>query len=95
MKTEATRRAQRKIELDTPCTIEELARFIGAGVSTIYRHRALGYQFQYPRIKRTTPRHYLAWASEEQPQESPETKARREHELHRLHSDADKSHAQP
>lgn len=56
----------RVITQDSVCNMSELASFLGIGRTTIYQHTRLeedAYQLQYPRIHKTTPAHYLAWAS--------------------------------
>jgi predicted DNA-binding transcriptional regulator AlpA len=57
----------RVISNDSVCNLSELAAFLGVGRSTIYEHMRLedgAYQVQYPRLGKTTPAHYLAWASQ-------------------------------
>lgn len=80
------KRAPRKIEMDSPCNLSELAKFCGLGKSTVYEHVRNGYTLQYPRIHRTTPAHFLKWA-EGEPSEVRESAAeRREREIIRLRS---------
>lgn len=93
------RKKERMITIDTPASVRELARFTGIGKSTVYRHlENNGYKFEYPRIRRSTPRHYLAWAQtipETAPEAGQEDLAPMEHELHRLRSAAGRSDAPP
>lgn len=63
------KREPRKIEMNTVCNLSELAAFLGIARRTIYDQQRLKtdpYTLQYPRIGKkgkTTPAHYLQWAS--------------------------------
>ena len=87
------KKAPREIHIDSVCNLKELAGFLGMGISTIYEKTVgpTGYKLQYPVIHRTTPRHFLAWASQVAPTTPEEVGAaeQREREKYRLRSAVD------
>jgi predicted DNA-binding transcriptional regulator AlpA len=83
---------------DTVCNLSELAAYLRMGRRTIYDHLRQDkdpYVLQYPRIGKTTPAHYLAWAAKApvNATEAPADSLQREREKCRLRSSAGKSRA--
>lgn len=57
--------------MESPLRIGELSAMLGIGLSTIYRNIEKGYRFEFPKIKRTTAKHFLEWCSRDsEPTES-------------------------
>src|SRR5262245_29389018 len=70
----------------TPLYVRGLARHLMLSESVIYRAlREQGYQYQFPRLRMSTPEHFLAWAAQPcEPHSTTDAAAERLNEEERL-----------